>query len=888
MKNLDLYHEKIGMKFQLYNSLFLNLPYSGVKTSGTLLPVFADYCRDELKSGHSPKDIVETFFAQKAACTDFSELKDHLFQFLRLAERQVVLFDALEDAGYHHIHDLEGPGSLKDLFSQIKNIDDPTQLRRFIEEYSVRVVLTAHPTQFYPDQVLWILEDLAKSLDGNDLKMVNTLLQQMGRTRFKKSQKPTPVDEAESLIWILANVMYQVIPRVNARLLEAAFPNREESITRPGIIELGFWPGGDRDGNPFVTADTTLEVASRLKQRVLQLYLEDTAHLKRRLTFDGITALIGNLEQRLDLTLLQAKNPLAPIPADPTFAPFTEPQQLVAELTHIRAEVINNHQGLFVEAIENLIYKVQSFGFHFASLDIRQDSGIHESVAGQLTTAITEKLGETATDYHTLDEVAKQQLLQKLIDQTATWSVNDRKSFAENFISQLEDPVEQDVLNSLYAVQTIQSQNGPTAVHRYITSNTQNASHMLEVRLFAVISGMDNSALPIDIVPLFETIDDLHNAPGVMTTLYENPTHLAHLRQRGSRQPIMLGFSDGTKDGGYLAANWEIYKAKAALTAVNRNYGLRVQFFDGRGGPPARGGGNTHKFYRSLGSEIDNSAIQLTIQGQTITSTYGTIPGATHNLEQLVTAGIENALLESERGRLTPEQSGLIDELSVLARNHYLELKHHPAFVSYLEEMTPLKYYGQTNIGSRPTKRKNTGKLELSGLRAIPFVGAWSQMKQNVPGYYGFGTALQALIDAGREQELIALTRSSLFFRTLIENSMQSLAKASFELTKYIAADADYGPFWQLLYQEAKLTESLLKKISGQSELLSTDPAIRESIRLRENLIVPVTVIQQYALQTIRAFKTEDESAHREELQILEKLVIKSLASSVNASRNSV
>jgi phosphoenolpyruvate carboxylase len=235
-----------------------------------------------------------------------------------------------------------------------------------------------------------------------------------------------------------------------------------------------------------------------------------------------------------------------------------------------------------------------------------------------------------------------------------------------------------------------------------------------------------------------------------MTSLYEHPIYNAHLKKRKQQQTIMLGFSDGTKDGGYLMANWSIYKAKEALTQLSKQYDIDVIFFDGRGGPPARGGGKTHKFYASMSKNISNKEIQLTVQGQTVSSNFGTQDAAQYNIEQLLNAGISNDLFSSSKIMLSEEEEALFVELSQISFDAYNKLKEHPYFMEYLIDTSPLKYYSETNIASRPTKRRTAEKLQLKDLRAIPYVGAWSQIKQNVTGYYGLGTALQAIDKAGK------------------------------------------------------------------------------------------------------------------------------------------
>ena len=287
-------------------------------------------------------------------------------------------------------------------------------------------------------------------------------------------------------------------------------------------------------------------------------------------------------------------------------------------------------------------------------------------------------------------------------------------------------------------------------------------------------------------MPLFETIDDLKQAAAIMEELYALPEYRAHLERRKNKQTIMLGFSDGTKDGGYLMANWSIYKAKEELTLVSRKYGVNVSFFDGRGGPPARGGGKTHKFYASLGKNIANEEIQLTIQGQTVSSNFGTIDSAQYNIEQLINAGISNDLFASQLLTLDDAQKELIQQMSVISFDAYMELKNHPDFLEYLRHASPLQFYAATNIGSRPAKRGGSEKLLLENLRAIPFVGSWSQLKQNVTGYYGVGTAFRQMDEKGRWNEIKQLYDHSTFFKTLIGNCEMSMKKSFFPLKVFI------------------------------------------------------------------------------------------------------
>src|SRR3569832_1611015 len=262
-------------------------------------------------------------------------------------------------------------------------------------------------------------------------------------------------------------------------------------------------------------------------------------------------------------------------------------------------------------------------------------------------------------------------------------------------------------------------------------------------------SGWKKGTLSVDFMLFFETVNDLTHAAEEMESLYVHPFYKEHLHRRGNQQTIMLGFSDSTKDGGYLMANWSIYKAKVELTALARKYGIDLAFFDGRGGPPARGGGKTHRFYASMGGEIANEHIQLTVQGQTVSSQYGSAETARFNMEQLINAGIVSSLKPNENDLLSKESKALISEMADASYNLFMDLRQHSLFVEYLEKYSPLKLLSKINISSRPTKRNADSQLRLEELRAISFVTSWSQLKQNIPGFYGVGTALKKMKDDG-------------------------------------------------------------------------------------------------------------------------------------------
>lgn len=852
-RGLQQFKNFVGIKFQLYNSLFTSLPFHRIEKTGIMLSLFLSNCEEGYKRKLSPEKIIEDFFQKHTTYSNERDQLDLLFRFIQYVERQVVLFDALEDAAFREVNDMNGIGTLKHLEAEILQEDRYAALSDTLKDFAVRLVLTAHPTQFYPGPVLGIITDLSKALEENNAGLVNMYLQQLGKTPFFKKQKPTPYDEAVSLIWYLENVFYHSAGRI-LNFFRAQFP---EALTDDNpVFNMGFWPGGDRDGNPNVHADTTLQVADALRGAIIKCYYLDVRKIKKRLTFKGVESILTDLEKKLYDNIF--------IPGHRT---ELKSHELMTALNEIREILIYQHNGLFLHLVDGLMNKIRVFGLHFASLDVRQESSVHHEVL----TEISERSDALPGNYASLSE---EERINTLLTITSTVQSSDY------------DGITGDTLASVEAIRSIQESNGIMGCNRYIISQCNSALNVLEVYGLFLLTGWERSLEHIDIVPLFETVDDLKHAPAIMASLYENEQYRNHLTARGNRQTIMVGFSDGTKDGGYLMANWSIYKAKEQLTAISAKYDIRVIFFDGRGGPPARGGGKTHKFYASMGKNISNEQIQLTIQGQTVSSNFGTIDSAQFNIEQLLNAGISNAVLSDKEKTLSADEEALLQELADNSYAAYIALKEHPDFLDYLSFISPLRFYGETNIGSRPSKRGSSSRLSLKDLRAIPFVGAWSQLKQNVTGFYGVGQALQAIDRQGKLAAVKALYQHSLFFRTLIDNCEMAMKKCFFPLTEYLARHPKYGELWTMIYEEYALTERYLFQLTGHNELMASYPVEQLSIQMRERIVLPITTIQQYAMTVIR--KMEEQLADSPLKKDYEKLVIRCSFGIINAGRNSV
>jgi phosphoenolpyruvate carboxylase len=855
---IERFNEKILSRFQIYNSLFLTLPFENIKNTALFLPLFADHCKSNFELNQNPKEIVESFFKRFDPDLDQNQQFDQLFNFIQYIERQVVLFDAIEDAGFSYVNNMHGRGTLRNIKEEAEKKQLTEALTDYIKRFKVRIVLTAHPTQFYPDNVLVIINELSEAIAEDDLAHIQKLLVQLGKTPFYKKEKPTPFDEAVSLIWFLENVFYHSASTIYGYISDHIVSS--EALDN-SIFDFGFWPGGDRDGNPYVTPEITLKTAKRLRFSILRNYYRDLRKLKRKLTFPGVEERVTELEKSVfDALFYPDRN-----------TDFSL-EHIRSEMQYISETIQQDHNGLYAEDVNDMIHKIELFGFHFASLDIRQDSRVHRSVFNEIVTHpdIHNYIKDLPKDYQKLTEAERCEILPNLTGDLPP--------------TIFQDEITHQTLESIRAMQSIQESNGERGCNRYIISNCQTLENILELFAMCRMSQWENPT--VDFIPLFETITDLETAAEVMRGLFSNLIYKKHLEQRKMKQTVMLGFSDGTKDGGYFMANWSIYKAKESLSELASEFGIRIAFFDGRGGPPARGGGNTHEFYASMGDTIQNDDIQLTIQGQTISSNFGTLDSSQFNLEQLLSSGIDSQVFSPGKNNLSDADRATLEGIADISYQAYQDFKAHPMFIPYLERMSTLPYYAKTNIGSRPSKRGKSSELKFEDLRAIPFVGSWSQLKQNVPGFYGVGTALNAYATQHKLDDVKQLYRNSRFFRTLIFNSMMSLTKSFFKLTAYMKNDEEFGSFWEIIFNEYNLTKNLLLEVSGFESLMENEAAGKASIKAREEIVQPLLTIQQFALMELQKLK-KAKNTDQKQLAIMETMITRSLFGNINASRNS-
>ncbi|MRI00432.1 phosphoenolpyruvate carboxylase [Kriegella sp. EG-1] len=843
-ERLKEFKKSVNNKFNVYNSLFLNLPYQNTENVGILIPLLVHQCQEGLGNGKNPQDILEEFFENFASLDTEKSRIDFMFRIIQYVERQVVLFDSVEDAAFPKMHEHSLSLSIKDYFQLVDKNKSWDKVADKLSNFSARIVLTAHPTQFYTPAVLDIIDELRSLILEDRIDDIDITLQQLGLTSLINLKKPTPLDEAKNIIYTLRNVYYDAVGSLYSYIKENI---KDDKFENHKIMQLGFWPGGDRDGNPYVTAKITKEVADELRVNLMKCYYNDLKVLQKKLTFKELDAHIKELRSSLYIAMFDARKHVGY-------------ENIIRPLEAIRELLVDKYHSLYLKDLDDLIDKVKIFKTHFAILDIRQDHSQH-------TKTVEAILKKNKIIDKSLDELTTAKLRDILLKEDISVSVKD-----------YDDPIVKDTIRNISQLKGIQRKNGVESCDRYIISNSEDMFSVLFVYGLFRWCGWEDDKITFDIVPLFETMKGMETSEATMEALFKIPQYRAHLERRDNKHTIMLGFSDGTKDGGYVKANWSIFKTKENLSKVCKKNDVKAIFFDGRGGPPARGGGKTHRFYAAQTKDIANHEIQLTIQGQTITSTYGTKEQFMHNSEQLLTAGLSNNIFGKENV-ISKESRKLLEELSDLSFEKYDALKHHDKFMPYLEDMSTLKYYTKANIGSRPGKRGNKKKLELSDLRAISFVGSWSQLKQNVPGYFGIGTAIQTMKEQGKLRDLKKLYKEVPLFRALMLNSMMSLSKCYFELTSYMKENEEYGEFWNILHEEYLLSKKMLLLISGSKILMENEAVSRESIKIRENIVLPLLVIQQNALQKI--------GQKSEYLELYEKIVTRSLYGNINASRNS-
>jgi len=797
-------------------------------------------------------------------------------------------------------------GSLEDTFALLSQRGVTLgKIRGLLRHACVMPVLTAHPTEVRRKSILDVEREIARLLDARELAaaledadevaaidarlaaQVNTVWQ----TRMLRPQKLTVADEITNALSYWRSTFLPEIPRLYATMEHAL---GEEHLAP--FLRLGSWIGGDRDGHPHVTAATMRAALTAQAELILDHYLREVHALGAELSMAALLvevdpALTALAERSPDRSPQRADEPyrraLTGIYARLTAtaealdldvrarsalgdaAPYLDAVAFHSDLLVVAASLAHHKSRALAEhRLAPLTRTVEVFGFHGATLDLRQSSDVFESVVGELLAA-----AEVCTDYRKLPEAERIKLLSRELAHTRPL-VSPHLAYSERTRAELA------VFDGARA---LRATFGPNAIDRHIVSHTESLSDLLEVALLqketGLLTGTELRCCALMVVPLFETIEDLEHAPAIMRDLLAHPG-LRHLliSNVGGRplQEVMLGYSDSNKDGGFLASNWHLYKTTQRLLALFDEHGVQLRLFHGRGGTVGRGGGPSFEAILAQPPGSVRGQIRLTEQGEIIQAKYADPRIGRRNLERLVSAVLQTSLLPTphESARAQEEFEVALEEVAQHAHRAYRALVYETkGFAEFFFSATPIAEIMELNIGSRPASRKATGRIE--DLRAIPWVFAWGQCRIVLPGWYGFGSGIDAYLKAGRSassrRQRLQLLQTMLarwpFFRALTSNMEMVLAKADLAVAgRYAQLASDKKRGRQILAairQEFELTLKHWLAISGQRGLLESNPELARSIRVRRPYLDPLNHLQVELIKRHRSGKTDERSDAR-------------------------
>ncbi len=775
-----------------------------------------------------------------------------------------------------------------------KNIT-PQVLQAFLDKAVVSPVLTAHPTEVQRKSILdcqMIISRLMSERDRKDMtpeeleeneEALRRFVLILWDTRMLRYSKLTVQDEIKNGLTFYGHTFLMEIPQLYANLEKQLEKQYGQRFNVSPLLRVGSWIGSDRDGNPFVTAEVMSDAAKRHSAVAMDFYLSETNILGIRLSMSSRVVEISEelkefaarspdkaasrddepyrralmaIYSRLVATaekFLHHVDHLRQV--DESAIPYPDPQAFIADLD-ILINSLNHHHAVYLARgrIANLRRAAQVFGFHLAPLDMRQHSGVHEQVVCELMAV------GSVNNYMQLDELARREALLKALKQG--------KNLAPD-LSKFTDTA-QGELRIMQAAADIHLSYGRAALPNYIISMTKDVSDMLEVGLMVQQCGMldtsgTQAALHINIIPLFETIEDLQGSSQIMDELFSIPFYRDLLRSRGNTQEVMLGYSDSNKDGGYLTANWELYKAEIELVKVFEKHGIELRLFHGRGGSVGRGGGPSYEAICAQPPGSVNAQIRITEQGEVISSKYSNPEIGRRNLETLIAATMEATLLHQHGDESNmPEYHRIMEVLSADALIAYRKLVFEtPGFTDYFFAATPIREIAELNIGSRPAARKATNRIE--DLRAIPWVFSWSNSRVILPGWYGFGSAIEKYLAKNGEhglKQLQSMYSNWAFFRGVLSNMDMVLSKTDMGIaSRYAQLVPDVcvrEQIFGMIEAEWKLTTSNLMKINQSTTLLSDNPTMARSLNTRLPYIDPLNHLQVMLLERTRAGESDE------------------------------
>ena len=769
-------------------------------------------------------------------------------------------------------------------------------LQAFLDGALISPVLTAHPTEVQRKSILdcqLIISSLLSNRDRIDMTpdelaeneaALRRFVLLLWQTRMLRTAGLTVRDEINNGLEYYRYTFLNEIPKIYATLEEQLKARFGKDTRIPPLLRIGSWIGGDRDGNPFVTCDVMLDAVQQHSALVLEHYLNETYVLSRRLSLtDHLVEISDELRQLSDaspdrdaaradehyrraLNLVYARLSAAarqlgheishPSPMGKDAQPYATPQEFIADLD-VLIDSLLSHGAVHLARgrLANLRRAVEVFGFHLAPLDMRQHSAIHEQTVTEL---FSHGLGKP--DYCDLDEAERRAVLLAAL-QAGRPLLADIEQYT---------PATQSELRIMLAAAQIHQRYGREALPNYIISKTDAVSDMLEVALMlqqaGLLEGGKNPALPVNIIPLFETIEDLRGCGAIMDDLFSIQHYRKLLVSRGNTQEVMLGYSDSNKDGGYLTANWELYKAELELVKVFEKHGIELRLFHGRGGTVGRGGGPSYDAILAQPPGSVNGQIRITEQGEVIASKYSNPEIGRRNLETLIAATMEATLLHHHGAdSAMPEYHRIMEALSSDAFAAYRKLVYEtPGFTDYFFAATPIREIAELNIGSRPSARKASGRIE--DLRAIPWVFSWGLNRTLLPGWFGYGSAVRQFVaregKAGLAQ-LQVMYRNWPFFRGLMSNMDMVLSKTDMGIASRYAElveDAALrGRIFDAIESEWEDTVEMLFAVTGKASLLQDNPAFARSLLTRLPYIDPLNHLQVALLERHRAGDNDEQ-----------------------------